>query len=151
VLMAKIVKKVLQQYWRQSRGLTLDVMGIILDDGNHVLLVRTADRPTWVLPTGPVKDGETVEDAVRRMLWSDLAITFEGPLSFIGLEPKRTSDRAGHFTVVAVRHRNQDAPSPRHPRIEVRQFHVTALPADLAPGVTPWISHVLRLAEHPLQ
>jgi ADP-ribose pyrophosphatase YjhB (NUDIX family) len=149
VLIAKIVKKVLQQYWRRTRGLSLGVKAIVLDSGNHVLLVRGADRPTWELPMGRVKDGETVETAVRRTLGSDLAITLEGAPLFIGLEPNGAAEPEGHIAVVAVRRWHRDAPSRTPPSLEARQFHVTALPADLAPDVAPWIARLLARAEHP--
>ena len=149
MLIAKIVKKVLQQYWRRTRGLSLGVKAIVLDSGDHVLLVRGADGAAWELPRAQVKDGETVEEAVRRMLGSDLAITLEGAPLFIGLEPNSAAKPEGHFAVVAVRQWHRDAPSRMNPSLEARQFHVTALPADLAPDVAPWIARLRAHAEHP--
>ncbi len=149
MLIAKIVKKVLQQYWRRTRGLSLGVKAIVLDSSDHVLLVRAADGAAWELPRAQVKDGETVEAAVRRMLGSDLAITLEGAPLFIGLEPNSAAKPEGHFAVVAVRQWHRDAPSRMNPSLEARQFHVTALPADLAPDVAPWIARLRARAEHP--
>lgn len=149
MLIAKVVKKVLQQYWRRTRALSLGAKAIVLDAGGHVLLTRTADRAEWELPSAQVKDGETVEAAVRRMLVSDLALTLDGSPSFIGLETQSAAEPAGHIAVVAVRHWHRDTPPRTNPSLEARQFHVTALPADLAPGVATWISRLLARAEHP--
>lgn len=149
MLIAKIVKKVLQQYWRRTRGLSLGVKAIVLDSGDRVLLVRAADSPTWELPMGRVKDGETVEEAVRRMLGSDLAITLEGAPLFIGLEPSGAAKPEGHFAVVAVRQWLRDAPARMSPSLEARPFHVTALPADLAPDIATWIGRVPVGAKQP--
>jgi ADP-ribose pyrophosphatase YjhB (NUDIX family) len=149
VLIAKIVKKVLQQYWRQSRGLSLGAKAIVLDSGNQVLLVRSADGAAWELPATHVKDGETVEEAMRRMLGSDFAITLEGAPSFIGLEPHAAAKPEGHIAIVAVRRWHRDAPSQTKPSLEARQFHVTALPADLAPDVAPWIARLVGRDAHP--
>jgi ADP-ribose pyrophosphatase YjhB (NUDIX family) len=140
-VIATIVKKALQRYWRQTRALSLDAKAILLDSGNNVLLVRGADGTAWDLPSAKVKDGETVEDAVRRMLRSDLTLTLETAPSFIGLDPN-PAGRAGHVAIVAVRQGNPEAPLRANHSLEARRFHVTALPAALSPGVAAWISRV---------
>jgi ADP-ribose pyrophosphatase YjhB (NUDIX family) len=145
-MIATIVKKALQRYWRQTRALSLDAKAILLDSGNHVLLVRGADGAAWDLPSTKVMDGETVEDAVRRMLRSDLTLTLETAPSFIGLDPT-PADRAGHVAIVAVRQAHPEAPLRPNHSLEARRFHVTALPAALTPGVATWISRVPARAE----
>ena len=149
MLIEKIVRKVLQLYWRWTRSQSLGAKAIVLDSGNRVLLVRDADGAAWALPRAQVKNGETVEAAVRRMLRSDLAITLEGAPLIIGLEPNGAAGPEGHIAVVAVRQWHRDAPSRMPPSLEARQFHVTAVPADLAPDVAPWIARLLARAEHP--
>lgn len=146
--MAKIIRKVLQQYWRWTRGLSLGVKAIVLDGGDHVLLVRAEDGAAWELPRAQVKDGETVEAAVRRMLGPDLAITLEGAPLVIGLETDVAAKPRGHIAIVAVRQWRRDAPSRTKPSLEARQFHVTALPADLGPDVAPWIARLPARTEH---
>src|SRR5947209_835243 len=52
-------------WWRVARPVTVGV-GVLLLDGERVLLVRHTYRSGWFLPGGGVGRGESLEQAARR-------------------------------------------------------------------------------------
>jgi ADP-ribose pyrophosphatase YjhB (NUDIX family) len=142
VLIAKIVKKALQQYWRLSRGLSLGVKAVLLDGDGHVLLVRPADSLVWTLPAANVLRGETAEDALRRMLAHDFSIMLEAPPACIGLKAFPAARPNAHWVILAVRHwRQNDPPSHRETSgLEAGRFDTTRLPANVDPDDAAFIA-----------
>jgi 8-oxo-dGTP pyrophosphatase MutT (NUDIX family) len=62
------IRRVLHTYWRFSRGLTLGVRGLCIDESNRIFLVKHSYVTGWQLPGGGVERGETVLDALIREL-----------------------------------------------------------------------------------
>lgn len=136
MLIAKIVKKGLQFYWRRTRGLSLGVRAIVVDVDGRVLLVRPQEGSPWMLPNAEVRKGETAEDALRRMLDGTLSITLEASPDFIAVRADPASHPGGHWAIVAVRHWRQNGARDRAP-IEARRFDISHLP----PGLDPEDAH----------
>ncbi|HET6390027.1 NUDIX domain-containing protein [Hyphomicrobium sp.] len=67
-LLGYVVTRAFQQFWRATRGLFLDVEACVLDEANRILLVRHDAGGPWHLPSTAVRDGESLEMALRRLL-----------------------------------------------------------------------------------
>ena len=62
------IRRVLHTYWRFSRGMTLGVRGLVIDEANRVFLVKHSYVSGWHLPGGGVEPNETMIDALIREL-----------------------------------------------------------------------------------
>jgi hypothetical protein len=61
----RLFNKILQRYWRVSRGLTLGAQAIVIDGDGRILLVKHTYRPGWCFPGGGVERHEPVEEGWR--------------------------------------------------------------------------------------
>jgi len=61
-------------FFRLTRGLTLGVRAVVLDDAGQVLLVQHTYIRGWYLPGGGVERGETAEAAVVRELAEEAGV-----------------------------------------------------------------------------
>ena len=52
-----LVRFVLHLYWRQSRGLTLGVRALVIDDESRVFLIKHSYVSGWHMPGGGVEPG----------------------------------------------------------------------------------------------
>ncbi|MFG1463162.1 NUDIX domain-containing protein [Xanthobacter sp. DSM 24535] len=127
---------------RVRHGLTLGVRTILIDADRRVLLVRHSYTPGWHFPGGGVDVGETTEDAARRELIEEAAVTAEGPLVLHGLFFNPRVGGRDHVACYLVPRFSFEALPPPNLEIrEVRFFPRDALPADVTPGT------LRRLAE----
>ena len=140
-LWQKIVVKTLQQYWRYSRGLTLEVQALVLDGAGRVLLVPR-DPILWDLPGGPVEAGEAAEVALKRILREEagIALPVRPSLSGIHLIEDRGAPH-GHAVLYIVR----EWRSAEYPREQVRRhfFSTKDLPQTLEPSARARLGVIL--------
>ena len=64
----RAMRRVAHTYWRFTRGMTLGVRALVIDERNRVFLVKHSYVSGWYLPGGGVEPGETVIDALIREL-----------------------------------------------------------------------------------
>jgi ADP-ribose pyrophosphatase YjhB (NUDIX family) len=73
-----VAKKLLQRYWRLSRGLTLGVRALVIDSDDRLLLIRHTYTRGWHFPGGGVEFNETVQTALERELLEETGIGING-------------------------------------------------------------------------
>lgn len=130
-----VVGRVLQPWWRLTRGLTLGAQAVVIDDGSRVLLVRHGYRRGWHFPGGGVERGETIESAVGRELLEEAGVQYTGPAQLHGLFANNASFSGDHIAVFVIRRWKQPSIPKSNPEIvEQGFFALDELPADTDPG-----------------
>lgn len=116
---------------RFTRGMTLGVRAIVLDDGGRVFLVRHSYVRGWHLPGGGVDAGETLDAAMRRELREEANIAATGEARLLGVYLNRRASRRDHVAVYVLRHFRQDGPrTPDREIVEAAFFPLDALPEE---------------------
>lgn len=111
--MQRLISRLLQHYWRRSRGLCLCVRALVIDETSHVLLVRRSggdgggDHANWSLPGGDVCKGETVAGALARHLERDAGIAIAKPPRLLGVLAMFADRRSNHVALLVVHHRGR--------------------------------------------
>lgn len=136
-MLNKIVLSLLRTYWRATRGMTLAAEGCLIDADGRVALVKYGSHERWRLPRTEVRRGESLADAVRRLLEGECGVDIgsEPTLHWLYRAPSEANGQAGHGQagscqtgLCLVRHWRQSG-SPA--RGDVAFFALDALPADL--------------------
>ncbi len=99
----RLVRRLLHVWWRFSRGLTLGVRGIVIDDRGCICLVRHTYVPGWHLPGGGVEPGETLLDALTKELREEAGVILTGPPQWHGLFFNDSASTRDHVAVYIVR------------------------------------------------
>lgn len=93
----------LHTYWRFSRGLTLGVRGVVLDQQNRVFLIRHTYVSGWHLPGGGVETGETALEALDRELREEGCIAIDETPHLFGVFFNNKISRRDHVLVYVIR------------------------------------------------
>jgi 8-oxo-dGTP pyrophosphatase MutT (NUDIX family) len=129
------VRRVLHTYWRFSRGLTLGVRGLVIDESGRVFLVKHSYVSGWYLPGGGVERGETMLDALIRELAEEGNIEPTAPPVLHGVFFNDRISRRDHVAVFVLRHFRQTAPpKPTHEIVAHGFFKLDELPNDTTTG-----------------
>jgi ADP-ribose pyrophosphatase YjhB (NUDIX family) len=136
VALLEIADRARRIVWRVYGPRTIGVRGLVVDEHNHVLLVRHSyGPPTWHLPGGGVKRRESLVRALERELGEEAGIEIEGPPKLLGAYSNMSEGKSHHITVFVVDRWRRDADAPPDKEIAaVDLFDAAALPADTSPG-----------------
>jgi len=141
---SRTISRLLHVYWRFSRGLTLGVRAVVIDDEGRVFLIRHTYTDGWHLPGGGVEAGETLLSALGRELREEGNIEVTGPPVLHGIFFQPVHSRRDHVAVYAVRaFRQPTAPTPNREIAEHGFFAPDDLPEDVTPATRARIAEVL--------
>ena len=136
------LRRVFHFYWRFSRGLTLGVRALVIDEAGRIFLIQHSYVSGWHLPGGGVEARETVLEALARELKEEGNIDLADQPAFHGLFHNRRVSGRDHVAVYVVRSFRQDrAPVPDREIIA----HGFFAPDELPPETT--MSTRARIAE----
>lgn len=141
------IRRVLHTYWRFSRGTTLGVRGLCIDEANRVFLVKHSYVSGWHLPGGGVEPGETVIDSLIRELAEEGNIEPTAPPMLHGIFFNSRISRRDHVVVYVLRDFRQTAPPvPTHEIVAHGFFKLDELPNDTTAGTRARIIEVMGRA-----
>jgi ADP-ribose pyrophosphatase YjhB (NUDIX family) len=140
-----MLRRLLHQYWRFSRGMTLGVRAAVFDARAQVLLVRHGYVRGWHFPGGGVEPGETLLDALGRELLEEGNIVLRGTPQLHGIFQNPAVSARDHVALFVVRDfewKGQPAPG-----LEIREakfFPLADLPEGTSAGTTRRLDEIAR-------
>jgi 8-oxo-dGTP pyrophosphatase MutT (NUDIX family) len=141
--MSRLIGKVLQPYWRLTRGLTLGAQGLVIDAERRILLIRHTYRPGWFFPGGGVEPGEAAETALARELVEEAGVVMQGTPRLFGLYTNFQSFPRDHIAFYVVERWTQPSVPGPNAEIAEQQFYARSeLPDDISRGAAQRIIEV---------
>jgi 8-oxo-dGTP pyrophosphatase MutT (NUDIX family) len=138
------VVPVLHVYWRLTRGLTLGVRAIVIDDRRRVFLVRHTYVTGWYLPGGGVEPGETLLAALARELREEGHIELTGAPRLWGMYFNDRVSRRDHVAVFLVEEFQQGAaPAPNREIAACGFFPLDDLPGGTTAGTRARLAELM--------
>jgi ADP-ribose pyrophosphatase YjhB (NUDIX family) len=143
------VRPFYQAYSRLSRGATLGVRGLVVDEEGRILLVEHTYVHGWFLPGGGVEAGETVEHALMRELQEEAGVQVIGRPQLLGVHANHRVFKGDHVVLYRVDAWEPCEPAHHQGEILAREwFEVHALPEGVTDATRRRIDEVF--AGHPV-
>ena len=127
---------------RLTRPLTMGVRGVVIDEHDHVLLVRHTYVAGWHFPGGGIEPGETALAALAHELSEEANVEMTGAPDLHGVFFNDYATKRDHVLVYVVKRFRQTAPRAGDMEIAEARF----FPRDGLPEGTTAATHA-RLAE----
>jgi ADP-ribose pyrophosphatase YjhB (NUDIX family) len=142
------VRPLFRGHARWTRGMTLGVRGVVLDEAGRVLLVEHTYLHGWWLPGGGVDRGETLEDAMARELREEAAVEPTRRPALVSIHSNEPRFRGDHVAVFRIDQwrRLDHKPDPREIR-NVGFFAPDALPEETTAGTRQRLAEALTGAD----
>ena len=101
--LTRLRSRVAHLYFLLAKPMTLGVRGVVIDENDHVLLVRHSYISGWHFPGGGVEARETVADALARELEEEARVALRGEPVLHGLFFNVRESRRDHIAVYVIR------------------------------------------------
>lgn len=141
MLLSRLVARVLQNYWRLTRGLKLGAEACVVDAADRVMLVKSPDQNGWFLPCGIVRSGETLDDALRRCLRTEHGIEVKSKPKLFWIYTEEGGSQCQQTGLFVIEQWKQTTPSSP---VTAAFFRLDGLPADIDPQTAARISHIIE-------
>ncbi len=115
---------------RMSRGMTLGVRGVAVDNEGRVLLVKHTYLHGWWLPGGGVERGQFCEDALTREMREEAGVIIEGRPTLVSIHSNERFFRGDHVLVYRIDRFTLTDRTSRGEIAEIGWFEPRALPED---------------------
>jgi ADP-ribose pyrophosphatase YjhB (NUDIX family) len=140
----RVIRRLFHIWFRLSRGMTLGVRGLVLDERGWIFLVRHSYVPGWHLPGGGVEAGQTMYRALETELREEGNILLAGEPELFGIYHNHPAAPRDHVALYVVRHFRQTGPRlPDREIVECGFFAPEALPEETTAGTRRRIAEVL--------
>jgi ADP-ribose pyrophosphatase YjhB (NUDIX family) len=138
-------QRVFLAYSRLTRGMTLGVRAVMLQDGK-VVLVRHTYVSGWYLPGGGVEVGESTADALTREIAEEAGAVLTGPAELFGIYRNAHADLRDHVALYVCREweRRGKLKIPNREILASELFPLDALPADTSSGTRTRLREVFN-------
>ena len=138
----RIITKVLQRYWRLTRGLRLEVRAAIRDAGGRTLLIRSCGAGAWHLPGTAVEYGEAAQDALARAI-ADTGIALSGPVRLFAIYAAKQGGRSVQIALYQVTSWSRTSlPKGDGAGAECQFFDPAGLPSNVDPAALRRINDI---------
>lgn len=142
-----LIRRLVFPVWRMRRGMTLGVQGLIVRNGDEVLMVRHGYRPGWHFPGGGVEWRETLVEAVHREVEEETGVIIKSAPRLFGMYANFAVAPCDHIAFFLTDEWEQ--PSIPEPNFEIREqrfFPLNDLPENISPGAQRRLREVFENA-----